>query len=348
MHRRLASCLLAASRCSAAASTSEATAAAACSSSSSCRALSGFSLTVTPPARKQRLYDPSSVHPPTERHGPLTLKYPFPIEYYMTREVLVHNLDKQPVSVQSLDGRVFNVPVRIDILHRVVRYLRAMWQQGTHKAKTRGEVSGGGRKPWRQKKTGKARQGSIRSPLWRGGGAVFGPKPRSHAHHLYYKVRQLGLKCALSAKQHEGRLLLVDSLVPPSTKTRDVTLLLQHLLHGTGAKSALLVYCPEDAADDESRLRRGAGNLDWVHIMSVDQLTVYHILKYQALVLTTTAAQVLAKSLTDPHVRRAPPVKQAWWLKQQEGFEKAAEEIYAAMLPPSGREAQKQMAAKAQ
>lgn len=98
----------------------------------------------------------------------------------------------------ELGGDIFNIPVRRDILHRVVRWQRAKKQQGTHKAKNRAEVSGGGRKPWKQKGTGRARQGSIRAPQWRGGGKAHGPVPRSHAHGLNKKVRRLGLKCALS------------------------------------------------------------------------------------------------------------------------------------------------------
>ena len=98
----------------------------------------------------------------------------------------------------ELGGDIFNVPVRRDILHQVVRWQRAKKQQGTHKTKTRAEVRGGGRKPWRQKGTGRARQGSIRAPHWRGGGKAHGPVPRSHAHSLNKKVRRLGLKCALS------------------------------------------------------------------------------------------------------------------------------------------------------
>ncbi|CAD7700535.1 unnamed protein product [Ostreobium quekettii] len=110
----------------------------------------------------------------------------------------VYDLRKQKVGTVALGKDVFNVPVRRDILQRVVRWQRAKKQQGTHKTKTRSEVSGGGRKPWPQKGTGNARQGSIRAPQWRGGGIAHGPVPRCHAHKLPKKVRRLGLKCALS------------------------------------------------------------------------------------------------------------------------------------------------------
>lgn len=125
----------------------------------------------------------------------------------------------EPRSVQVLPGSVFNVPVRLDILHRCVRFLRAMWRQGTHKAKTRAEVRGGGKKPWPQKGTGRARHGSIRSPLWVGGGVAHGPVPRSHAHKLPLPIQLMGFKCALSAKANEGRLVVVESLAPQPIPT---------------------------------------------------------------------------------------------------------------------------------
>lgn len=148
--------------------------------------------------------------------GPLTVQYPFPIEYHADREIIVRSLARtgMPQGVELLPGSVFNVPVRLDLLHRVVRWLRAAWQQGTHKAKRRSEVRGGGRKPWPQKGTGRARHGSIRSPLFRKGGVALGPRPRSHAHALPLNIQIQGYKCALSAKANEGRLVLVNSLQP--------------------------------------------------------------------------------------------------------------------------------------
>lgn len=112
----------------------------------------------------------------------------------------------------SLDPTVFGRPLRPDILQRVVNYQRRLWWQGTAKTKTRAEVRGGGRKPWKQKGTGRARHGSIRSPIWRGGGRAHGPVPHSHAIALPKRVRRLGLQTALSAKYQQGDLLLVDSL----------------------------------------------------------------------------------------------------------------------------------------
>jgi large subunit ribosomal protein L4 len=154
-----------------------------------------------------------SPYPPTEPGSPLVVRYPFAIEYYKDREAVVYDLAERPLGLVSLPGAAFNVPVRIDILHRVARYWRAKWQQGTHKAKSRAEVRGGGRKPWPQKKTGRARQGSIRSPLWKGGGVPHPPRPRSHAHSLPRAVRLLGMRCALSARINEGRFFVVDDFL---------------------------------------------------------------------------------------------------------------------------------------
>jgi large subunit ribosomal protein L4 len=146
--------------------------------------------------------------------------YPFAVRHMEAQEAPIYDLDRRVVGRIELPGDVFSVPVRVDILHRVVRWQRARRQQGTHKAKNRAEVRGGGRKPWKQKKTGRARQGSIRAPHFVHGGAAHGPKPRSHAHKLPKKVRRLGLKCALSAKAFEGRLLVLESLAPGEPRTR--------------------------------------------------------------------------------------------------------------------------------
>jgi len=214
----------------------------------------------------------------------------------------------------ELPGDVFAVPVRLDVLHRVVRWQMAARQQGTHKAKDRSEVSGGGRKPWRQKGTGRARQGSTRAPQWRGGGAAHGPVPRSHAHRLPKKVRRLGLKCALSAKAAEGRLLLVDTLNPAAAaaaagtappgappKTRVLAAQLSALLAGQPRLSALLVDADKgDDADGGAALRRAAGNLPGVDVVPARGCNVASVLRRDVLVLTPAAAALLAERLRAP------------------------------------------------
>jgi large subunit ribosomal protein L4 len=229
-----------------------------------------------------------------------TVDYPFDIAYFAPKPVFLYNLDGRVLARRELPGDVFNVPVRLDILHRVVRWQRAKAQQGTHKAKDRSEVSGGGRKPWQQKGSGRARQGSIRAPQWRGGGAAHGPVPRSHAHKLPKKVRRLGLRCALSAKAHEGRLLLLDSLRPEAPKTKVLAAKLSRLLAGRPRRSALLIDSAKDGADGGGALRLAGRNLEGVDIVPVAGANVYAILRRDVLLMTEAAAAALAARLRAP------------------------------------------------
>jgi len=164
-------------------------------------------------------------------------------------EIPVYDLNRNEIGKYVLGGDIFNVPVRLDILHRVVRWQLARRQQGTHKTKTRTEVRGGGRKPWQQKGSGRARQGTIRAPQWRGGGVVHGPVPRSHEHGLQRRVRRLGLKCALSAKVWERRFTVVDSLCPADPKTKTMEGHLAALLAGAPRRSALLIDSDKEGLD---------------------------------------------------------------------------------------------------
>mmetsp|Transcript_4760 Transcript_4760/g.8268 ORF Transcript_4760/g.8268 Transcript_4760/m.8268 type:complete len:345 (-) Transcript_4760:413-1447(-) len=283
-----------------------------------------------------------SPHPPTHEAGPLTVQYPWPMDYYKDRETVVYTMQSQAQGLQQLPGDIFNVPVRVDLLHRVVRWLRAMWRQGTHKTKRRGEVSGGGKKPWGQKGSGRARHGSIRSPIWVGGGAVHGPQPRSHAHKLPMVIQLLGYKCALSAKANEGRLKVVDSLVPesagvgpdgvPRVKTKGTMLQLRALLAGMPHETALLVDCGEEALDGGQALRRGARNLPWVAIMPWQQLTVYHLLKHQALVITKPALLAMTHRLQQPPASLRPGERHrlAWWQQQQRSYQEVLKSLAAA------------------
>mmetsp|Transcript_26890 Transcript_26890/g.58691 ORF Transcript_26890/g.58691 Transcript_26890/m.58691 type:complete len:348 (+) Transcript_26890:33-1076(+) len=267
------------------------------------------------------------------RPGPLTVAYPFPLQYLKDREGVVYDLQKRPRGVEKLEGAVFNVPVRVDILHRVVRYLRAKWQQGTHKTKRKSEVSGGGKKPRPQKKTGRSRQGSIRSPLWKGGGTTFGPVPRSHAHKLPINVQRLGMKCALSAKCNEGRLVIVDSLaLEPGTplKTKEMVQRLDSLMAGVPGSTALLVDSGPRSVDGGPVLRRVARNIDSVDVMAVEDMTVYHMLKRHALIITKPALDQLVSSLTEPQTPRKKPLRAAWWQRQQAAFDQATADLLAA------------------
>lgn len=135
-------------------------------------------------------------------------------------KVRVIDLDNQPVRELELSDAVFGYPYKEHLIHLAVEAWRAAQRRGTHKAKTRGEVRGSGRKPWRQKGTGRARVGSIRTPLWRGGGVVHGPQPRSHATKLSAREKRNALKSALSRKLAEERLLVVDTLELDEPKTK--------------------------------------------------------------------------------------------------------------------------------
>ena len=232
--------------------------------------------------------------------GALVARYPFPLRYFEPKRVFLYDLEGRALAVRELPGDVFNVPVRVDILHRVVRWQRARVQQGTHKAKTRAEVSGGGKKPWQQKGSGRARQGSIRAPQWRGGGRAHGPVPRSHAHRLPKKVRRLGLRCALSAKAHEGNLLLVDSLRPSEPRTKLLAAALDKLLAGRPRRSAALIDSAKAGADGGAALRRAGRNLPGVEVVPACGANVYSILRRDVLVLTAAAADALAERLRAP------------------------------------------------
>jgi large subunit ribosomal protein L4 len=229
--------------------------------------------------------------------------------------------------VVRLPGEVFNVPVRLDLLHRTVRWLRSVWQQGTHKAKSRGEVRGGGRKPRPQKGTGASRQGSIRSPIWVGGGVAHGPIPRSHAHKLPLPVQLAAYKCALSAKANEGRLVVVENLVPPArlgpdgqlrVRTKPTADTLKMLLEGVPGRTVLLVDSGEDAADGGVALRQGARNLPWVCILPWQRLTVYHLMKYNALVITQPALAAVVARLRVPPTTDGVELRRAAWRVEHE------------------------------
>eukprot|EP00878_Enallax_costatus_P007065 GHUV01007404.1.p1 GENE.GHUV01007404.1~~GHUV01007404.1.p1 ORF type:complete len:353 (+),score=105.41 GHUV01007404.1:281-1339(+) len=232
--------------------------------------------------------------------NPLVMQYPFDIEYYTPRRTVLYNLVKQPIAAIELPGDVFNVPVRIDIINEVIRWQRAKARQGTHKTKDRSEVRGGGKKPWQQKGSGRARQGSIRAPQWRGGGVVHGPKPRSYAFALNKKVRRLGLKCALSAKANEGRLIVLDSLQPDQLKTKFMYAKLQNLLQDQPRISVLVMDSDKSGEDGGLALRRTARNIPGVEIVPARGANVYSIVRRDVLVITKAAADSIVERLRRP------------------------------------------------
>jgi large subunit ribosomal protein L4 len=184
--------------------------------------------------------------------------------------------DKKKVGSVDLDAKVFDIPVKKEILQTVVRWQLACRRRGTHKAKTRGEVSGGGKKPFKQKGTGNARQGSIRSPLMPGGGIAFGPQPRDYSYVLPKKMKRLGLRTALSFLKKEGRLLVVDTMTSEG-KTKD----LAKKLNGLGLKKAVMI----DAALND-KFNRASRNLPKFRYYGVEGMNVYDLLKYDTAIIT--------------------------------------------------------------
>ncbi|GMA50461.1 50S ribosomal protein L4 [Alicyclobacillus contaminans] len=197
-------------------------------------------------------------------------------------KVAVYNMNAEQVGEIELDERLFGAAIRPDLMHDVVLMYLAGQRQGTHKVKGRSEVRGGGRKPWRQKGTGRARQGSTRAPQWVGGGTVFGPTPRSYKYKLPKKVRRLALYSALSSKVDAGRLVVLEDLQVPEIKTKHMAALLKKF----NLQKALIV----DAEKQESAAL-SARNLPNVKYTDANGVNVYDLLRHDHLVLTTAAIQ---------------------------------------------------------
>ena len=201
----------------------------------------------------------------------------------------VISLDNKKSGSVDLDDTVFAVDVRSDLLARAVNWQLAKRRAGTHAVKGRSDVSGGGKKPFRQKGTGHARQGTSRAPQHRGGGTVFGPTPRSYEHKLPKKVRKLALKTALSAKQAEGKLVVLDKAELKAPKTAD----LKKKVTALGWGSALVI----DGAEVNENFGRAAGNIIGLDVLPTQGANVYDILRRDTLVLTKDAVEKLVERL---------------------------------------------------
>jgi large subunit ribosomal protein L4 len=201
----------------------------------------------------------------------------------------VTTLDAKSAGDIDLDDGIFALPVRTDILARMVNYQLAKRRQGTHKTKGISEIQGTTKKPYNQKGTGRARQGSLRSPQFRGGATIFGPVVRSHAHDLPKKVRKLALKTALSAKQADGKLIVIDAAKLAKARTKD----LANTFAKLGWSSVLIVDGP---ALDEN-FRRAMANIPGVDLLPQQGANVYDILRRDTLVLTKDAVQHLEARL---------------------------------------------------
>jgi large subunit ribosomal protein L4 len=186
------------------------------------------------------------------------------------------NIQAEKVGEVELNESVFNVEVNTGILHEVVCMQRANRRSGNACTKTRGEVSGGGAKPWRQKGTGRARAGSRTSPVWRGGGTVFGPKPRDYSYNMPKKVKRLALRMALSARNQEGNLVVIDTFDMPEIKTKNFVQVMQKFQFN----NCLVVT---EGVDDQISL--SSRNAVGYKVLPVEGLNVYDILKYSKLML---------------------------------------------------------------
>ena len=203
-------------------------------------------------------------------------------------KLAVRNLDNQEVGDIDLAEEVFGLPIRRDILARVVNWQLAKRRAGTHKTKGISEIQGTTKKPYKQKGTGRARQGSLRSPQFRGGARIFGPVVRSHEFSLQKKVRKLGLKTALSSKQREGKLVVIDAAHIDEAKTKALRARFETL----GWESVLII----DGTVDEG-FAKAARNLPKVDVLPTQGANVYDILRRDTLVLTRAAVEQLEARL---------------------------------------------------
>ena len=195
----------------------------------------------------------------------------------------VKNIEGQSVDTIELSDEVFDVPLNNSVVHQALVMYQLNQRQGTHKTRVRSEVSGGGRKPWRQKHTGRARQGSTRSPQWRHGGVVFGPHPRDHRRELPRRMRHLALRCVLSEKTRQNSLILLDLLPLTNIKTKSMVDILGRL---EVAKSALIVT-PEPHHD----LVLSCHNIPRVWTLPVRLLNAHELLKRDTVIMTVDAAR---------------------------------------------------------
>ena len=194
--------------------------------------------------------------------------------------VSVYNMEGNEVGKMELNDAVFGVEINEHLVHMAVVAQLANKRQGTQKAKTRSEVSGGGRKPWRQKGTGHARQGSTRAPQWTGGGIVFAPTPRDYTITLNKKEKRAALKSALTSRVQENKFIVVDELKLDEIKTKKF----QNVLNNLKVSKALVVV-----GDDSDNVVRSAKNIPTVKTAYVNTINVYDILKYNTVVATKTA-----------------------------------------------------------
>jgi large subunit ribosomal protein L4 len=206
-------------------------------------------------------------------------------------QVEVYKIDGTPSGEKiELDPKIFEIEPNDHAIYQAVRSIQANQRQGTHKVKTRSEVSGGGRKPFKQKKTGRARAGTTRSPLWVGGGSIFGPMPHDYVVKLPLKVRQLARKSALSYKAKDGAVKIVEDFQFPEVKTKRMTAVLKAL--SIDAKKTLLLT----KTTDQTIVKSGR-NIAKLSIREADKASTFEILNNKVLLIQKSAVEVLQQSL---------------------------------------------------
>lgn len=203
-------------------------------------------------------------------------------------EVEIKNSEGKSIGVIGLDDQLFAADINKPLVHEALVMQMASMRQGTAATKTRGLVSGSGRKPWKQKGTGRARAGSIRSPLWKGGGTTFGPLPRDYSYNIPKKKYRAAISSALTAKLNEGKLVVVDEISLPEAKTK----LLHEGLAKLGLKGKTLIIV--DVKDE--KIERAAGNIPNVKVIQVNHLNLYDILYYKYLLINKRDIEKLAET----------------------------------------------------
>ncbi len=202
--------------------------------------------------------------------------------------VSIFDQTNKEVGKLDLAPEVFEVEVKPEILHLVVRAQLAAKRSGTHSVKGRSTIRGGGRKPWKQKGTGRARAGTVRSPLWRGGAVTFGPQPRDYSFKVNKKIRKLALKMALAARLAEEKLLVVNTIDMPEIKTKTF----KEIAIALGLEKALIVL-----KDADNNLALSARNIPGIKVLESDKLNVYDILRHNKLVMFEGAAKDVQERL---------------------------------------------------
>lgn len=215
----------------------------------------------------------------------------------------VRNLAGEVTGELELSDFVFGIEPNVAVMHQALVRQHANARRGTHSTKTRGEVRGGGRKPWRQKGTGRARQGSIRAPHWKGGGVVWGPKPRDYTQAMPKRMRRLALRSALSAKARDGQLVVVESFAELEPRTKAMKSFLEALGEARGTIVAV--------ASAQESLARAAGNLDDTKVLLASLLNLHDLLKHHRLILDRAAVDFIEQTWGEESEERLRAVRRA-------------------------------------